>query len=180
MDGPLEDWIEVGRVTGFFGIRGWLKIHSFTEPRANIFDYDPWYLQSPDAFQDLPAACHVVSGKNQGRGLIVKLAGCDDRNSAEKWLQARILVVKTQLPQLEKGEFYWYQLEGLKVINQSDACFGTVDHLIRTGANDVLVIHPDEASIDARERLIPLVFEDIVMEVDLTQRFIKVAWETDY
>ena len=85
-----------------------------------------------------------------------------------------------QLPSLEAGEFYWRQLEGLKVINEKGQYFGRVDHLLETGANDVLVVKADKHSIDDRERLIPYVEPQYIREVDLQQGTIFVNWDAQY
>jgi 16S rRNA processing protein RimM len=78
------------------------------------------------------------------------------------------------LPPAPEGEYYWTDLIGLTVINREGVTLGQVDHLLETGANDVLVVKGE------RERLIPFLLELVVLEVDLAQRMLRVDWEEDF
>jgi 16S rRNA processing protein RimM len=86
-----------------------------------------------------------------------------------------------RLPALAEGEYYWHQLEGLEVwcgASEGDGqvLLGTVDHLIETGANDVLVVRASPGSMDQRERLIPYLPGDVVTGVDLAAGRMEVNW----
>lgn len=83
------------------------------------------------------------------------------------------------MPELADDELYWHQLEGLKVINQDQQLFGIVDHLLETGANDVLVVKPCAGSIDDQERLLPYT-QHCVQSVDLTAGEMHVEWDADF
>ncbi len=163
--------IELGHVAGVLGLQGWLKIHSYTDPRDNILNYVSWNLVSPDQSS---AEYVLEAGRTQGKTLVAKLNSVDDRDQAAVLVGQVITVQRRQLPAVTPGEYYWSDLEGLTVVNTAGAVFGTVKKLIATGANDVLVVQGDE------ERLIPFVPEQVIKSVELDEGRIIVAWESDY
>lgn len=165
----LERPVTVGRIAGLFGIRGWVKVISYTEPRDNLIGYDPWLIDLDGTMREF----HVTDGKLHGKALIVQLAGIDERDAASRLVGLDITVRREQLPALSQGEYYWADLVGLTVVNQDGVTLGTVDRLIETGANDVLVIAGRE------EQLVPFVQGDVVTEVDLAGGCIRVAWEPE-
>lgn len=168
--------IQLGRISGVHGVKGWVKVFSFTDPMENILGYPNWSLKRRrDSSQ-----VEVLEGRRQGKGVIARLSDVDDRNQAEELVGYEIWVAKQRLPDLEDGEFYWHQLEGLSVLNESGVRLGIVDHLMETGANDVLVVSPDPESIDDRQRLIPFVEESVVRQVNLAAAEVVVAWEAEY
>ena len=138
-------------------------------------NYLPWYLKKGAKQHSVK----VVEGKKQGKGLVALTDGIEDRTQAEELIGSEIWVDKDQLPNLEKGDYYWHQLEGLEVFNEAGEFLGEVSHLFETGANDVLVVKASEKSIDDMERLIPHVEKEIVLEIDLEERRILVAWGSD-
>ena len=170
----------LGRVSGIFGIKGWVKVWSFTDPVEGILDYPVWQLHLPGGWEEH----EVRAGRRQGKGLIAQLAGCENRDQAQRFLQADVAVPRDALPLLGKDEYYWRDLEGLRVLSQSGAgslvLLGEVDHLLATGANDVLVVRPVEGGVDRRERLIPWVQDRVVLKVDLAQHELLVDWNPDF
>ena len=138
-------------------------------------NYLPWYLKKGAKQHSVK----VVEGKKQGKGLVALTDGIEDRTQAEELIGSEIWVDKDQLPNLEKGDYYWHQLEGLEVFNEAGEFLGEVSHLFETGANDVLVVKASGKSIDDMERLIPYVEKEIVLEIDLEERRILVAWGSD-
>lgn len=177
--------IIVGRLSGAFGIKGWIKVSSYTEPLQNIFSYQPWYLR-PAHQSKHPLdrsqwqSCDVVNGQMNNKGLIVQLAGITDRDQAALMNGFEIAVPITELPSLDGDDYYWHQLQGLLVRNKQGQCFGKVKYLLETGANDVLVVQGDRASIDQDERLIPYLPGRVVDHVDLQNGIITVDWQADY
>ena len=164
-----DDLITVGHILGAHGVRGQVKVYSLTEPRENIVDFSPWIIDQGASRSQLE-----VTGKRQGKNVLAELHGISTRDQAEALTGAMILIRRHQLPQLEEGEFYWSQITGLQVINLQGLELGRVDHLIETGANDVLVVQGE------RERLIPYVMDDVVKSIDLEQQKIVVDWQEDY
>jgi 16S rRNA processing protein RimM len=165
----IPRWVTLGRVSGVFGVKGWLKIQSFTDPRSNIASYGSWTLRGRGAEREFA----VESGREHDSGMVVKLRGLDDRDAARDWVGAEIVVERRRLPPVAAGELYWVDLEGLEVRTVTGVVLGRVDHLLATGANDVLVVRGD------KERLIPFVAGPIVKNVDLAGRVIIVDWAPD-
>lgn len=168
-----DSHIQLGAIQGVFGIKGWLKIFSFCRPKEQILDYSTWELRissNADIY-------NLQEGKLHGNGVVAKLQCIDDRTQAETLIHAEIWVAKNNLPSLAKDEFYWFQLEGLSVINVHGDLLGHVKKMMETGANDVLVVQ-DKA--DQQETLIPYVREQVVKHVDLEEKIITVDWQKDY
>ena len=159
----------LGRVVGLFGVRGWIKVFSFTKPREAILDYDRWFMKQGDAWQ----ATNVVEGKRHGKSVIARLEGIDDRDAAAELAGCDIAIERDAMPDPEDGSFYWSDLEGLKVMHRDGTELGRVAHLLETGAHDVMVVKGD------RERLIPFVKDKVVLDVDLEAGVITVDWEWD-
>lgn len=166
----------IGQVTSVFGIKGWLKVFSFTDPREGILDYRDWTLLLDG--KRIPVK--LEEGRRQGQGIVVRLKGIDDRDLANRYCGAEIRVATAELPELPEGEFYWHQLEGLEVFTVEGECLGKVHHLMETGSNDVLVVRATAASIDQRERLIPYLPDQVLKEVDLGASRMMVDWDPEF
>lgn len=162
--------LTVGRIVGLHGVDGWVKLESWTEPRLRIFSYRPWRLTLAGSEFEIAAA----QGHEQGKGMVAKLPGCDDRDAAAKLVGATIQVPRSALPRPKRGEYYWTDLEGLAVVTVEGVDLGKVSHLFATGANDVLVVRGE------RERLIPFVTGQFVKDVDLKAGRITVDWDADF
>jgi 16S rRNA processing protein RimM len=165
-----ERRILLGRVVGMFGLRGELKLESYTEPRDAIFRYQPWTLQSGDGAH---LAAGVV-GRDTGKNVIAEFPGVGDRDQAQALVGAEIWVPRDVLPPPAPGEFYWVDLEGLRVETVDGVELGAVSHLFATGANDVLVVRGD------RERMLPFVMGEYVKSVDIDAGRIVVDWDPEF
>ncbi len=166
-----SDLINVGEVSGVFGVKGWIKVFSFTQPRENILNYSPWYLQKGSETKQIK----VIEGRRQGNLVVAALDGIDDRDQAAALSGWKILIEKRQLPPAEEGEYYWADLIGLRVENKQGIALGVVDHLLETGANDVLVVKEDK-----KERLIPFLQPQTIVSIDLDLGMIVVDWDPDF
>lgn len=171
-----SEWVLLGEVGRVHGLKGWLKLISFTSPIENILDYTRFHAVVEGRAQELEIDEH----RRQSKALLVHFKGYDDPETAKLLTGTELMVADEKLPELERGEFYWHQLQGLKVVNQHEQVFGRVSHLLETGANDVLVVKADSESIDDRERLIPYLVDSVVIEIDLENQTIRVDWEADY
>ncbi len=166
-----ERRILLGRIVGAFGIRGQIKIESWTEPRDAIFRYQPWILVDAHGIEREFAGAR---GKESGKHLVATFPDVDDRSVVEAMRGTDIYVPRSALPPPKTGEFYWVDLEGFRVVNAEGVDFGTVSHLFSTGANDVLSIRGD------RERMVPFVEPDFVKSVDFEAGLITVDWDPDF
>ena len=159
----------LGQVTGLFGVRGWIKVYSYTEPREAILGYGQWFLRRQGDWR----AADVAAGKRHGKTIIVQLAGVMDRDAAAELIGSDIAVERDALSDPGDGRYYWSDLEGMQVVHRDGTELGRVRLLMATGANDVLVVAGE------RERLIPFVAEQVVLDVDLAAGVIRVDWEWD-
>lgn len=166
----------IGRITSVFGVKGWLKVFSYTDPKEGILNYPDWTLVLDG--KRIPA--RLEEGRRQGQAIVIRLKGIDDRDLARTYCGAEVTVSRAELPELPEGEFYWFQLEGLEVFTVDDECLGKVHHLIETGANDVLVVQATANSIDQRERLIPYLPDQVVLSVDLAAQRMVVDWDPEF
>ena len=164
-----DETICVGHIIGAQGVKGWVRVFSNTSPRENILNYSPWKIDTGDAIKTVEA-----SGRLQGKNVVVKLAGVEDRNQAIELVGSKIFILPEQLPELDEGDYYWSDLIGLEVESLQAEPLGTIAMMMETGANDVMVLKGD------RERLIPFVMDDIVRQVDLSNKRVVVDWKPDY
>ena len=164
-----ERRILLGRVLGAFGVRGELKLHSFTDPPAKVLKYQPWVLVHRGVEREIANA----RGRDTAKGVLLTLPEVVDRDQAEALAGAEIWVPRSRLPAPKPGEYYWVDLEGLRVVNREGVLLGTVSHLFETAANDVIVVAGD------RERLVPFL-DDFVLGVDFDARQVTVDWDPDF
>ena len=159
--------VVLGRIAGLFGVRGWVKVYSYTEPREAVLDYDRWLLSGKAGWHEAT----VAEGQRHGKGVIARIEGIDNRDDAAMLIGADIGVPRDELPDTEPGRYYWSDLEGLRVVRRDGTELGRVAYLLETGANDVMVVKGE------REVLIPFVMETVVIGVDLAKGSIEVDWE---
>ncbi len=164
-----QNVVTVGKIGAPYGVRGWLKVQSFTDPVIGILNYEGWQLVQQGKLSERV----VAEGKPHGKGLVIRLEGIDDRDAAAMLTGAQIQVARESLPQLDEG-FYWMDLIGMDVEDQQGTAFGQVASMMETGANDVLVVNGD------RERLIPWIMDDVIVNVDQENGKIVVDWDPDF
>jgi 16S rRNA processing protein RimM len=162
--------IIIGKVGGPFGVKGWIKLLSWTDPREEIAGYSPWQLKQGDGWKEW----EVAEFRPHGKGLAARLKGLDDRDEAALLLGADIAVWRDQLGEPAPGQYYWADLVGLEVRHAGGQSFGKVDGLMATGNNDVLVVKGE------RERLIPFIQDQVIKGVDLDAGVITVDWDPDF
>lgn len=165
----MPEPVVLGRISGFFGVRGWVKVYSYTEPRDAVLNYKSWLLSSNGDWR----TAEVVEGKRHGKTVIAHIEGIDDRDQAAALIGCDIGVPRSELPETDEGQYYWSDLEGLQVVTKNGTELGKVKYLLETGANDVMVINGEQ------ERLVPFVIDDVVLDVDLAAGVITVDWDWD-
>ncbi|MDR2872844.1 MAG: ribosome maturation factor RimM [Xanthomonadaceae bacterium] len=168
---PAQKMILLGRIAGTFGVRGEVKIESWTEPRTAIFGYQPWTLRcSVGGDREITG----VRGRGSDRRLIAMLPGVCDRDAAEALRGTEIWIPRARLPAPAIGEYYWVDLEGMRVMTVAGVDLGIVSHVFATGANDVLVVQGE------RERMLPFVQPDYIRSVDFDSGTIVVDWDPEF
>ncbi|MEM8815029.1 MAG: ribosome maturation factor RimM [Pseudomonadota bacterium] len=161
--------VELGRIVGVFGIQGWIKVFSYTEPREAILDYRSWLLGVDGGWRQVD----VEAGRRQGKSVLAKLDACENRDQAEALVGLDIAVRRDALPGLDGQRFYWTDLVGLEVCHTDGRRLGVVGQMLETGAHDVMLVEGDI------QRLIPFAMGAVVQEVDLDSGTIRVDWEWD-
>lgn len=164
-----DQLVTLGKIVGVHGIQGWLKVFSYTQPVENIFQYSHWQL-TRDSGETITRC--ITGHKGQGKSLRVQLEGVSDRNLAERMVGLKISTRRTDLPDLEQGEFYWRDLVGLTVRDTQGAELGVVTDMMETGSNDVLLL----TDSDGKSLAIPWI-PDVVVKVDLAQSVLIADWE---
>ena len=165
-----EELVSVGKVSGIFGVRGWIKVYSYTEIRENILTYSPWILRKGKESKSV----RVIDGRRHGKTVVACLEGLNDRDEAAELNGWEILINAGQLPKARQGEYYWTDLVGLRVMTVDGIDFGTVEQMLETGANDVVVVSGE------RERLIPFLQGQTIINIDLLAGEMLVDWDADF
>jgi len=170
-----DDLIELGKISGVFGVKGWVKVHSFTDPREGIVDYSSWQILQKGQWREV----QLEGGSRQAKTVVAKIKGIDDRDEAMLLMGSKIAIRLDQLDKLDENEYYWRDLEGLQVINTEGIDLGKVSQMMETGANDVMVVEA-ELEQGRQERLIPFTVNHTVQKVDLDAGVITVDWDADF
>lgn len=167
-----NDIVILGRLADPYGIRGWLKLHSFGDDPLNWDEIPVWWISKDgESWRE----CGLKGLKVHGNGVVVLLEGIDDRTAAEAMKGVLVGAPRDALPETDEDEFYWADLIGLDVINTAEERLGKVVGLLETGAHDVLRVVGD----DEVERLLPFVAA-VVLTVDKEARLIRVEWGSDW
>jgi 16S rRNA processing protein RimM len=166
----VENIVVVGKIGAPYGVRGWVKVHSFTEPGDNLFGYPLLMQEHSVTWRPL----QIEEFKVHGDGFVAKLAGVEDRDQAALITNAEIAVLRENLPELDSEEFYWNDLIGLTVINQDNIELGNIEDYFETGANDVIVVKGENGS-----HLIPFVPDMYVLDIDLSTKQMRVQWDPE-
>jgi 16S rRNA processing protein RimM len=170
-DTERPDFLSLGRINGFFGVKGWVKVFSDTQPRSNIIQYPVWWLKGPLGWKEHK----VVKARPHGKTIIACLEGVGSRETAAALIGMEIGVPREALPDTADGEYYWADLIGCQVVTTTGEAMGQVERLFETGANDVLV-----TKAQGKEILIPWVVPDVIVKIDLASRQLTVDWDPDY
>ena len=164
-----EKKLLVGKINGFFGLQGWVKVFSYTKPRVNILNYSPWSIDVDGELQKI----EIKNGREQSKTIVAHISGIDTREDSQKLIGKDIYIDKEQLPELNEDQYYWHELIGFTVLNQNKESLGLVDYFVETGANNVLVVK------GKKEHWIPYI-EPYLVSVDSKKKEIFVDWDKDF
>ena len=169
-DAQADDrWVVLGKIGSTFGVQGWVRITSYTDPPENILDYDRWHLHRAGQWE----AVEVEDGRVTAKGVLAKLAGLETPEEARLQVGIEIAVLRSELPPTAPGEFYWNDLEGFEALTPSGESLGRLDHFRSTPGGDIAVVK------GAKEHWIPFV-KDRIVKVDLDARRIVFDWGVDW
>lgn len=163
-------WITLGRFGRPHGIKGFITIQSCTEPRDNIVDYEHLYAYINNEWRSL----HLLNIEVTDKHIMAQVEGFNTREQVAGLTNIPIGTPKSELPELQQGEFYWHDLIGLAVVNQKGDALGTIIEILPTGSNDVLVVSGEQRV------LIPYLPEHTILDVNLKEQRMIVDWDLDY
>ena len=161
--------ITLGKFGAAYGVRGWIHLYSYTAPSHQLFHYPELLLLS----KQTPTALHISQHRPHQDHFVVQCEGIHDRNHAQSLTNQLIGVQADQLPPLDAQEYYWHELIGCEVLTTSGALLGRVDHLLETGANDVLVVYGEKT------RMIPY-HDQYIHDIQIAKQQIIVEWDPDF
>ena len=109
-----SEWIVLGRFGRPQGLKGLIRINSFTDPEQSILDYAPWYIKQDHTW----APVSLVNTLTQNNLILAQVVGYTEREQVAMLTHVEIGVPQSQLPKLPSGEYYWHELHQMRVINQ--------------------------------------------------------------
>lgn len=165
-----SEWVTLGRFGRPQGLKGFIRVISFTEPETAILEYLPWHIQKKD--QWLPLALETFQIQNQK--ILVNIVGYSERESIAELTNCNIGILSAQLPKLSGGEYYWHELTQMHVVNKDGTPLGQVTEVLATGANDVLIVSGE------KRYLIPYIPGIYIVSVDPVQQQIVVDWDENF
>lgn len=166
--------IIIGKFGKTFGLHGYLKTHSFTNPSTNILNYSPWFI-SKDKITWTEITEHQI--KEHGEIFICKLPNISTPEQATQYVNYFIAINESQLPKITANdEYYWNDLLGCKVYNTKNILLGTIDDIFATVSNDVLVIQDESLN---KQHLVPFL-KNTILKVNLSQQTIVVDWDENF
>lgn len=168
--GPGTPSVTLGTIVGPFGVKGWVKVKSYTEPEDGILNYREWHVDLPRTGRRV---LHPLEGRRHGNLVVARLEGVGDRDAAAALSHRDVSVPRSALPPVAEGEYYRADLVGLDVVTTEGQPLGRLDHFIDTPANPVMVV------VGERERWLPLVSRHL-RSVDLDAGRIVVDWDPDF
>jgi len=161
--------VVLGQVGGAFGVQGWVRIQSYTDPPANILKFERWQLGRAGDWREV----EVEDGKVTAKGVLAKFAGVETPEDARLVTGSEIAVTRAELPKPAPGEYYWSDLEGLAAFGQNDQPLGRIEEFRATPSGTVVVIRGE------RQHWVPFVKERIV-SVDLDAGRVVFDWAADW
>ncbi len=165
-----SEWLVVGRFGRPHGIKGFITVVSFTEPRENILNYTHWHVSINNQWQPL----NLVNTTVNNKFILAQVEGYTEREDVARLTNHEIAIKREQLPTLKPDEYYWHELVGMAVVTQEGIELGSVSEIIETGSNDVLVVMGEQ------RYLIPFLPDDVILQINSSQRLITVDWDPDF
>jgi len=163
--------VVLGKIAGTFGVLGWVKVTSFTDPLDNLLQYPVWQLRRSGTW----SVAKLEASRLTGKGVLAKLKGIDTPEDARVLIGTELGVWRHELPATRPGEYYLSDLEGLEAVTASGEPLGKIDHFRTTPSATVAVIRNDGGH---PERWVPFVKERIV-QVDLVAGRVVLDWPAD-
>ncbi|QCZ94091.1 ribosome maturation factor RimM [Salinimonas iocasae] len=169
-----SDKVVIGKIGAPHGVKGWVKINTYTDTPEGIFDYQPWLLGDGKEYQ-------LDQWRPHGKVLVAKIEGIETRDDAERIKNLDISITAEQLPELDENEFYWRELTGMQVVTTQGYDLGVVKDVFNTGANDIIQVRANaKDAFGLKERLLPFVMDEVIQSVDKEGKVITVDWDPGF
>lgn len=169
-----SDRVVIGKIGAPYGVKGWVKINSYTDESAGIFDYSPWIIGEEQE-------CQIEQWRLSGKALVAKLTGIETRDDAERIKNLDIHILSEQLPELTGDDYYWRDLIGMQVKTEQGYGLGVVKELFETGANDVMLVKAQSNdAFGQKERMLPFIRDNVIKTVDMQAKTITVDWDPSF
>lgn len=169
-----SDKVVIGKIGAPHGVKGWVKINTYTDSPEGIFDYQPWLLGDGKEYQ-------IDQWRPHGKVLVAKIVGIETRDDAERIKNLDISISADQLPELDENEFYWRELTGMQVVTTQGYDLGVVKDVFNTGANDIIQVRANaKDAFGLKERLLPFVMDEVIQSVDKEGKVITVDWDPGF
>lgn len=169
-----SDLIEVGHISGAYGIRGWARIVPYSAEADVLLTVKDWWLDLPEMHN-----VKVMQARRHGDEIVALFSGIDNREAAEALRGSVICISRSRFPGLPEDEYYWVDLIGLSVFNLRGDLLGTVRGMMDNGVHPILQVAVGNSGGKIRELLIPFV-DRFIDDVDREGGKITVDWELDY
>lgn len=161
----FKDLLSVGKIVKAQGVKGEVKVLPFSGVADDLLSYKEFFLDRGLGFNPFG----VTKSRIHGKFFVVKLSSVDSRDDSEQLVGLEIFVPRDAMPDLPDDEFYWHDFKGLQVVTDQGFALGTIEALIATGGNDVLVIGGL-----GKEYLIPAI-DEIIIEVNWDAKTVVIA-----
>ncbi|MCH9644751.1 MAG: ribosome maturation factor RimM [Gammaproteobacteria bacterium] len=161
----------LGKFASVYGVKGWIKVVSYTDPIENILNYPVWQVKHAGNWQSIT----IEQGKRHDKFIVVKIKGDDDRDIVRRFTNDVIAVAREQLPKLEEDEHYIEDLIGLNIETTDGTSLGRIIEIQATGANDIIVTE----NATKQQHLIPYL-DHVVKQIDTEKRLMIVDWDTSW
>lgn len=155
-----NDLIPVGRISGTHGVRGQLKLHSYSGNLQSLKTVGSIVLRAPNGTLRTETICQA---RDHSGKILITLAGLQDINHVLELVGYEVCLSREQFPPTEDDEYYWQDLLGLQVITDNGITLGHIHDILETGANDVYLVKNEQTG---QEYLIPAI-ADVVASIDL-------------
>jgi 16S rRNA processing protein RimM len=166
-----DEFVIVGKFGASYGVKGWIKVFSDTDPKDAILDYEPWFIETNSGQWE---EIKISEARFHSKCVIAHIEGCNAKEETPAYTNKLMAVKQSQLAKLDNDQFYWSELKDMQVMNTEDIVLGKVDHLFEAGANDILVVKGE------RKHLIPFIWKEFIKSVDRETKTIIVDWDSEF
>ena len=170
----LSLFLLIARIGKTRGLRGEFFLRSFAEDPQSLNIFRKFYTLNSSLMEEVEFEYIKTANAN----IISKIKSIDDIDAMKLFGQRDVYILRSELPQLDENEAYWFELIGMNVINLDDKNLGIVEIVNNYGASDILELNP---ASDTKEKiLIPFIRNKFIISIDKSKNSILVDWEEDY